>query len=150
MIVSVKWQTASISLAGPAEIKVGSPPNSINYDVSVTVQRREPGDVKMVVTLYREPDGPYAGDALLSWTNVVIPANTDSATATLNLGCPGDSVVGTAVTEPYGAPNNEGFPPGPDSHEGGTDLIGKPLPAKIHAFAPALSSNTLFVRCIKP
>jgi hypothetical protein len=113
------------------------------------VQRTEPGDVNFYVTLYREPDGPNAGNALLSWQNITIPANTDTGNAILNLGCPGNSVVGTAVTEPYGNPNNEGFPPGPDSHLGGTDVFGNPQPAKIHAYAPPLNSNTLLVRCIK-
>jgi hypothetical protein len=148
-LVSTKWHTTSISLSGPAEIKVGSSPDSVNYTVSLTIQHVQPSDALVLVRLYREPQETYAGDALLSWTWVSVPANQNSGTAILPLGCPGNSVVGTAVKEPTGGPNNEGLPPGPDTHVGGTNVFGQPLPAKIHAYAPALGSNTLFVRCIK-
>jgi hypothetical protein len=148
-LVSTKWHTTAISLIGPAEIKVGSSPDSVNYTVSITIQHVQPSDALVLVRLYREPQDTYAGDALLSWTWVSVPANQNSGTAILPLGCPANSVVGTAITEPTGGANNEGLPPGPDTHVGGTNVFGQPLPAKIHAYAPALGSNTLFVRCIK-
>jgi hypothetical protein len=154
---TVPWGIiTAVHLDGPATITKGTAPNGKDYTVSFKIARLKPGGAKMMVSLYREPVSVYAGNALLSFQELTLPDPQDSVNVTLHLGCPGDSIVGTANTEPDGSPNHEGLPPGPDSHVGGTDLLGNPLAGQIHATVTGgsantfVTSNTIPVLCRKP
>jgi hypothetical protein len=154
---NVPWGVKTpVQLAGPLTIDRGTAPTAKDYTVTFKIGRLKQGDAKIMVSLYREPVSVYAGNALLSFQELTLHEPQDSVNITLHLGCPGDSVVGTANTEPDGSANHEGFPPGPDSHVGGTDLFNQPLAAQIHATVTGgssntfVNSNTIPVLCHKP